>query len=318
MISSTAGLKSLSWDGYLKNFVPPIEKQQKMVKTSQLDFFKKSSLSRFIRSKEQNPRFQFDDKKAIITKPSLLSLSLETSKRAGAVSGIASAGSAAVPISFLLPPTNDSLLSSSKSNTDRFFHNSPKGIPIPSSKNASLTANILYSSSQEPMPTTIRNAIIVAIESGDRNRTEMIKHINHKQNDIVQTWKKFTNKRDDDFVRMRIEYSSWRVWFKQRVKQQAKEGDSDFFPVVESVDEYKSTSLPREIPKKRESTPIPNTPTLPIGIICTRTRSKSLDVGYNNTPPALSCIYNLAATTGTRRRITKSNEILPNSNFVLV
>ena len=67
--------------------------------------------------------------------------------------------------------------------------------------------------------TNTRNRILVALE--EEHASNMIHTIADKKNDVVDTWKKFSKMRAmDDHAQRRVENSSWRLWFKQRIEQQ--------------------------------------------------------------------------------------------------
>lgn len=68
----------------------------------------------------------------------------------------------------------------------------------------------------------VKNRILVALED-EEHASEMIQTISDRKNNVVQTWKRFTKMRSsDDHTQRRIENSSWRLWFKQRIELQRK------------------------------------------------------------------------------------------------
>ncbi|KAJ3021088.1 hypothetical protein HKX48_009261 [Thoreauomyces humboldtii] len=69
--------------------------------------------------------------------------------------------------------------------------------------------------------TSAKNEILVGLE--DHRAMEMIDEISHKKNDVVQTWRMYTKMRSTDYAQRRVENSAWRLWFKQRIQQQAAE-----------------------------------------------------------------------------------------------
>ncbi|TPX61801.1 hypothetical protein SpCBS45565_g07169 [Spizellomyces sp. 'palustris'] len=85
--------------------------------------------------------------------------------------------------------------------------------------------------------TTIKNEILVALE--DHRSTEMIDEISHKKNDVVKTWKRYSKMRSADVIQRRIENSSWRLWFKRRIQQQASREKG----LVHTLDDEESLSL---------------------------------------------------------------------------
>jgi hypothetical protein len=75
--------------------------------------------------------------------------------------------------------------------------------------------------------TGMRNRILVALED-DENTSNMIQTIADRKSNVVETWKKFTKMRVlDDHTQRRIENSSWRLWFKQRIELQRKKAEME-------------------------------------------------------------------------------------------
>ncbi|TPX57440.1 hypothetical protein PhCBS80983_g03830 [Powellomyces hirtus] len=70
--------------------------------------------------------------------------------------------------------------------------------------------------------TSAKNEILVAALEDERS-LEMIQDISHKKNDVVETWKRYSKIRSGENTQRRIENSSWRLWFKQRIERQAAE-----------------------------------------------------------------------------------------------
>ncbi|KAI9091286.1 hypothetical protein DFS34DRAFT_635593 [Phlyctochytrium arcticum] len=62
-----------------------------------------------------------------------------------------------------------------------------------------------------------KNAILAGL---DDNALEMIEEISHRQHDVVKTWQRYSKMRSEDIIQRRIENSSWRLWFKQRIVQE--------------------------------------------------------------------------------------------------
>ncbi|KNC96458.1 uncharacterized protein SPPG_08051 [Spizellomyces punctatus DAOM BR117] len=85
--------------------------------------------------------------------------------------------------------------------------------------------------------TTVKNEILVALE--DHRSTEMIDEISHKKNDVVKTWKRYTKMRSADVIQRRIENSSWRLWFKRRIQQEASREKG----LTHTLDDEESLSL---------------------------------------------------------------------------
>ena len=70
--------------------------------------------------------------------------------------------------------------------------------------------------------TNLRNKLLVALEDQEHS-ADMLQAISDKRTNVVETWKKFTKMRQtDDQTQRRIENSSWRLWFKQRIEQERK------------------------------------------------------------------------------------------------
>lgn len=75
--------------------------------------------------------------------------------------------------------------------------------------------------------TGMRNRILVALED-DENTSNMIQTIADRKSNVVETWKKFTKMKVlDDHTQRRIENSSWRLWFKQRIELQRKKAEME-------------------------------------------------------------------------------------------
>ncbi|TPX35569.1 hypothetical protein SmJEL517_g02086 [Synchytrium microbalum] len=70
------------------------------------------------------------------------------------------------------------------------------------------------------------NEMLVALEDNNR-RTDMIQAIESRKSDVVQVWRQYTKMRSATETRARIEYSSWRVWFKQRIEREAKRREQE-------------------------------------------------------------------------------------------
>ncbi|KAJ3127736.1 hypothetical protein HK098_005853 [Nowakowskiella sp. JEL0407] len=76
----------------------------------------------------------------------------------------------------------------------------------------------LHDSSSD-LTTTQKNEILrMAQFNEDDPRVEMIKAIADKKNDVVETWKKYSKLKGEDNVQRRVENTSWRLWFKQRIE----------------------------------------------------------------------------------------------------
>eukprot|EP00842_Homolaphlyctis_polyrhiza_P006141 jgi/Hompol1/6528/HPOL_003646-RA len=69
--------------------------------------------------------------------------------------------------------------------------------------------------------TNSKNRVLVALNDADRSQ-DMIEAIADRRNNVVDTWKRYTKLRSDDDELRRVENSSWRLWFKQRIDQAKK------------------------------------------------------------------------------------------------
>jgi hypothetical protein len=101
-----------------------------------------------------------------------------------------------------------------------------------------------------------RNKILVALH--DTNAPSyMIQKVSDRRNDVVSTWKqvkrhRFVDEEDVEIANRRIEYSAWRVWFKQKLKAEAKQKEDklkaeakqkeDDQPILSRVSSYLSTT----------------------------------------------------------------------------
>ncbi|KAJ3298996.1 hypothetical protein HDU79_003322 [Rhizoclosmatium sp. JEL0117] len=65
-----------------------------------------------------------------------------------------------------------------------------------------------------------RNEILVQLLDEDRSN-DMIQKISEKKNDVVNVWKNYTKDKGGDQKR-RIENSSWRLWFKEKIAYEAR------------------------------------------------------------------------------------------------
>ncbi|KAJ3212366.1 hypothetical protein HK099_007752, partial [Clydaea vesicula] len=169
LISDAAGLKNLSWDGYLKNFVPPPEKQKKMLEGSQKGF------------------------------GDLLQSRLKSKK----------------------PARSKSLNGDLKRNS-KFSITSLERPSVVSNNNNDTSNSTLDLTSNSPnllKSLDLRNRILVAVEEQDC-RTEMIRCISNQKKNVVYTWRSYTKNRENDDVKRRIEYNSWRIWFKKRLEKE--------------------------------------------------------------------------------------------------
>ncbi|KAJ3045096.1 1-acylglycerol-3-phosphate O-acyltransferase 6 (lysophosphatidic acid acyltransferase, zeta) [Rhizophlyctis rosea] len=70
--------------------------------------------------------------------------------------------------------------------------------------------------------TNVKNEILVALEDEDR-RSFMITELSDRKSDIIQSWKRYSKLRSTDIDQRRLEYSTWRLWFKQRVERACRE-----------------------------------------------------------------------------------------------
>ncbi|TPX47892.1 hypothetical protein SeLEV6574_g02393 [Synchytrium endobioticum] len=70
------------------------------------------------------------------------------------------------------------------------------------------------------------NEILVALEDSHR-RTDMIQAIETRKSDVVHVWRQYATLRTATETRTRVEYSSWRVWFKQRIERDRRRQDEN-------------------------------------------------------------------------------------------
>ncbi|KAJ3314622.1 hypothetical protein HDU76_002375, partial [Blyttiomyces sp. JEL0837] len=68
--------------------------------------------------------------------------------------------------------------------------------------------------------TETRNEILVQLLDEDR-RNDMIQVISDRKNDVVNVWKNYTKLKGGEQQR-RLENSSWRIWFKQRIDNEKR------------------------------------------------------------------------------------------------
>jgi hypothetical protein len=67
---------------------------------------------------------------------------------------------------------------------------------------------------------SVKNKILVALQDDPSN---MLQTISDKKSCVVATWKRFTKlKTSEDHSQRRIENTSWRLWFKQRIEYEKK------------------------------------------------------------------------------------------------
>lgn len=67
---------------------------------------------------------------------------------------------------------------------------------------------------------SVKNKILVALQDDPSN---MLQTIADKKSCVVATWKRFTKlKTSEDHSQRRIENTSWRLWFKQRIEYEKK------------------------------------------------------------------------------------------------
>ncbi|KAL2917349.1 hypothetical protein HK105_203013 [Polyrhizophydium stewartii] len=157
-ISQVAKLKNLSWDGYFKNYAPPVEKRVQLKK---------------------NPQTRYG---AVLRKR---------------LNG------------------NGHIRRSSYSSPDLVHH----ADFVPSQPPAYLD-KAEYDTMQAS--TSSKNRVLVALNDTERSQ-DMIEAIANRRSNIVDTWKRFTKMRSADDELRRVENSSWRLWFKQRIDQQRRE-----------------------------------------------------------------------------------------------
>jgi hypothetical protein len=67
---------------------------------------------------------------------------------------------------------------------------------------------------------SVKNKILVALQDDPSN---MLQTISDKRSCVVATWKRFTKlKTSEDHSQRRIENTSWRLWFKQRIEYEKR------------------------------------------------------------------------------------------------
>lgn len=67
---------------------------------------------------------------------------------------------------------------------------------------------------------SVKNKILVALQDDPSN---LLQTISDKKSCVVATWKRFTKlKTSEDHSQRRIENSTWRLWFKQRIELEKK------------------------------------------------------------------------------------------------
>ena len=70
--------------------------------------------------------------------------------------------------------------------------------------------------------TNVKNEILMALEDEDR-RSFMITELSDRKSDVIQSWKRYSKMRSTDVDQRRLEYSTWRLWFKSRVERTCRE-----------------------------------------------------------------------------------------------
>ncbi|EGF78871.1 hypothetical protein BATDEDRAFT_20142 [Batrachochytrium dendrobatidis JAM81] len=156
-ISSVAKLKNLSWDGYFKNYAPPVEKRAQLKQNSQTRY------GAVLRKRLNGNHGHGHTRRSSYSSPNCAS------------------------------------------QQDSFSESSPFVPESPSYDGTNAS-------------TLSKNRVLVALNDSDR-RQDMIEAIADKHNNIVDTWKHFSKLRSDSDELRRIENSSWRMWFKQRIEQ---------------------------------------------------------------------------------------------------
>ncbi|KAI8907347.1 hypothetical protein EDD86DRAFT_192513 [Gorgonomyces haynaldii] len=162
-ISAVAKLKNLSWDGYFKNYAPPVEKQNKL---------------------KQIPRHRYG------------ALLMNRLARRGP--GLGRRHSIEIESVKFQGPSHP------YSNKQRFF------------------AGDLKTTADEQSNTDRNRALVALLDASSGHH--MVDQISDRRNNVVDTWKHVKGKTDtqleQELFNRRIEYSSWRVWFKRRLEKE--------------------------------------------------------------------------------------------------
>lgn len=212
LISETAGLRNLSWDGYMKNCMRSKDRE-KMRKSSQEKYV--SSLRRRVTpgpiQENEVPPSQLNE------------LNVQRSRRR-ANSLIMSNDGLATPLSTSVP----------------MAPYLPAWLPDASVVN-------------------IKNELLMAdARPADDPALALVRHIRERKDGIIQTWRYFSRfsrhsppaeSHEAHVAERRLENSSWRYWFKQRLEERSPSGTPTSLPDTETgfkLTEYtaKSSSEP--------------------------------------------------------------------------
>ena len=178
MISEQAGLKNLSWDGYLKNYLTPD-------KAGQLKETEQNKFGTILRSKMEAEQLQ--------NQPS--SNAMDFSRRE----------SEKVTFGAAQTSVNSTGRKRQMRRSKSLAHASIDNEIMPSFPEWMNESNV----------TDIKNQLMMNIQGSDRPM-QMIDHINRQTEGIVKQWKAFTKLRNSEDNARRMENTSWRLWFKQR------------------------------------------------------------------------------------------------------
>jgi hypothetical protein len=164
-ISNIAGLKNLHWDGYWKNFIPSMEKQETL---------------------KAKPRERFG--RALLRRVASTNVLKLTRRQSFG------------ELTAHNPSTDD---------FGTFFNNEQFQFPDPVSS------------------TSLRNRALVDLQTHER-QSYMMKLITSKVDDVVGVWKAIQrSKSDESSHKDRLEYISWRLWYKYGVFDPQKALDHD-------------------------------------------------------------------------------------------
>ena len=168
-ISKIARLKNLSWDGYFKNYAPPVEKRARL---------------------KENPQTRY----GALLKNRIKNQTTGVNGASGRVGRVRRSSCGGAEFIGNNPTT--------ASSRRRSYH--------------------LDYGMNDVFSTDSKNRVLVALNDSER-RQDMIHVIADRRNDVVDTWKEYTKLRMDDHKLRRVENSSWRLWFKQRIEARNEE-----------------------------------------------------------------------------------------------
>ena len=113
---------------------------------------------------------------------------------------------------------------SSDRSVHKRFHSQAEGWQESPKKDTSAQMYLLHQldwiSEVSTQGLSVKNKMLVALQD---DPSSMIQTISDKKSCVVATWKRFTKmKTSEDHSQRRIENSTWRLWFKQRIELEKK------------------------------------------------------------------------------------------------